>query len=620
MIANAFDDITESPPPSPDDYNALRRWIQELVDLRRGTHALLLHMEPFAPFDVQKAMHLRAVIDQVAATAADAIESGAAPTIRLEQFEDAIAWWAGREASRDSMAALQSAFGVAESLVDETGEFRSDWVLRSYAHRGDELLRLMLPHLASLGLPGITDVLVGCNVLGWVLNCEDPISAYIDMDAFITFHLRVAPSVASKVRSHLEAAEPAMRRARRNADEAWRRAADVSEPDERRAYALASAYKSLVEGPFRQLSWARHCLLIGKWEAPPTLTSLRERLLTSSDNRDAAAAQVVIPEMRNSEAHETLAWNGIDNTYVTEAGDIALHRVLIAFLTADSVVNGCEAGLAAVRSLSVPADSLGVLPQPSDSGRMPAWLRVRAFFGTNRIRLIEANVNTRRPEFRVERLDLVDVNPCFQALVNAHRLLPEAEIFSVSAPTLAGPLVVSAQALAATGQVWEYAVSNLDQMPLSTFLPANLDSRRRTEEPRTAIRSAAWIAVDDAVDVIDGNRDVWDKEMRLLVDVRLRVVELALAGTFVDGNADNLRLKSVHASVQELRNWIATKSPHRATQAEVHPAMRRLRTQREKWGPVLRHPLLVELGPDAPPSERQPRLRQPPTSMAYRII
>ncbi|MER7607911.1 hypothetical protein [Nocardioides sp. NPDC127503] len=619
-LAHPLTEIGFTPSPSPDDFVRTREWIEWLLEARRQVHSLLWSMEPFTPFNGLQAAHLQSVTDGLLEAAADAVESGAPPEVRLDQFQDAAAWWSERKAHSNAEEALQSAFGVDGPVVDEIGEFRPDWVLNAYAYRHNELLRLLLPHLASLGLPNITDLLVGTSVVGSILNCHDPISAYTDMDVFVTFFLSAQPGIATKVRNHLERLEPSMRRARRSSAEAWIQVAEDSETLERRALALATSYKRLVEGPFRQFIWARHCLLNGKWEVPPTLTSLRERLISSSDNRDVAAAHVVIPEVRNSEAHETLHWDGIRETYVTENGDVSAHDVYAARLAADSMARGYEAAFTAMRSIITP--SVGVdnpLPAANDVGRMPAWQRVQAFFGTNRLRLLEAELNTRHPTFRVEHLGYVNINPCFQALVLAHRLLPDAETYSVSAPSLREPLVVSAEALTATGLVWEYAVSNLDQMPLSTFLPANLDSRVHVEASDLAIRSAAWIAADDAVGVIDGSNSLWDGATRQLLDVRLQVVELAVAQAIGSLEATTGRLASVRASVEELRRWLTSSHPNKARLAETQPAMKRLRTQWERWGPVSRHPLLLEQEPDAQP-ERQPRLREPYDSMAYRII
>lgn len=156
-------------------------------------------------------------------------------------------------------------------------------------------------------------------------------------------------------------------------------------------------------------------------------------------------------------------------------------------------------------------------------------------------------------------------------------------------------------------------------MPLSTFLTASLDARRKVEPKSTALRSAAWIAVDDAVDTIDGSPEVWSEEMRHLINTRLQVVEIAIAATTQWLVEPNSRLESVQTSVAELRNWVANDAPSRALLAEEQLPMRRLRAQWNQWGPVPRHPLVKE---DFPPSntELPPALRPTPSSMHYRTL
>ncbi|WP_307318850.1 hypothetical protein [Microbacterium sp. SORGH_AS_0862] len=327
----------------------------------------------------------------------------------------------------------------------------------------------------------------------------------------------------------------------------------------------------------------------------------------------------MLPDMRNSETHETLVWDGFTDQFVTESGRVDVVHVAAALSLATSFVQGSEAGLAAIRALHVRADA-GMLPSAEEEGRMPTWDRVRAFFGTNRILLVEARLNTPHAHFRVQRIEHRDVNPCFQALVLARRLLPQTERFEVSAVESSGSLiVVDASALDATMSSWDFAVSHLDQMPLSTFLPANLDARMRLEPEPLALRSVAWIAVDNAVGVIDGSPERWDDDARQLIDTCLQVVEIAVASTRERIGASNTRLESVEKSVAELRTWISNESPLQAALADGQPSMSRLRTQWNQWGPVPRHPLILEVPPTGE-CQAPPALRSAPDSMHYRTL
>lgn len=278
------------------------------------------------------------------------------------------------------------------------------------------------------------------------------------------------------------------------------------------------------------------------------LANLRERLISEGEALGALVSGVVLPDTRNRETHQTLVLDGFTDQFVTESDRLDVVHVAVALSLAASFVQGSEAGLAIIRSLHIKADA-GTLPSAEEEGRMPTGDRVRAFFGTNRIILVGVGLNTPHAQFRVQRIEHRDINPCFQALVLARRLLPRTESFEVSRIESNGSLiVVDASALDATMPSWDFAVSHLDPMPHSTFLPANLEARMRLELRPLALRSAAWIAVDDAVGVNDGSPERWDDDTRKLIDTRLQVVEIAVASTRQRIGTPNTRLGSVQHS------------------------------------------------------------------------
>lgn len=214
---------------------------------------------------------------------------------------------------------------------------------------------------------------------------------------------------------------------------------------------------------------------------------------------------------------------------------------------------------------------------------------------------------------------MTDVNPCLQALVLSRRLMPNVETFSVADSRGDVVVTVAADALSATMAAWELAVSNLDQIPLSTFLPATLDARIRHEDANVGVRSVAWIAVDDAVGVIDGSPEIWKDEDRSLIDMRLQIVELAVRSTEERIGSTAPRLRSVAASVAALREWIVRESPAGPHIADRRPELARLRLQWERWGPVRRHPMVPERDP-RDPDERQPALRAARASVAFQHL
>jgi hypothetical protein len=246
-------------------------------------------------------------------------------------------------------------------------------------------------------------------------------------------------------------------------------------------------------------------------------------------------------------------------------------------------------------------------PRLDEAGRMPAWLRAEAFFGTNNLRLAEVIFNSRDAVVRLESLDQGDINPCFQALVCAHLLLPEVRTFSVHVgDSSEASLVVSCEALEQTLYSWTYAIGTLDRMPLATFLPTNFDARRRQEAVTLAVRSVAWIAIDDLFDAIDGAPGVWDAQTMELLSTRLRLIELAIRGTIsAIPEGQSLRLASVLEDVQGLQAELAGGAQNGAS-LESLPIVRRLRHQYGSWGPVRRLPTVTERD-DANGAEFEPQ-------------
>ena len=199
---------------------------------------------------------------------------------------------------------------------------------------------------------------------------------------------------------------------------------------------------------------------------------------------------------------------------------------------------------------------------------------------------------------------------CSKLSILAHRLLVNVETFTISSAEDGHPrVVVSADALDLTMPIWEYAVSTLDRMPFSTFLPANLAARRTSEDLPTAIRSIAWIAVDDALDAFNGSPDHWDPETRAVLLARLLVVELAVeqVARALDSTSAP-RLIRVRSSIQELRGVIAKRAPSNPGALEPLPVVRGLRTQWARWGPVPRLPGIEGTGVIETVTEPRPAL------------
>lgn len=208
--------------------------------------------------------------------------------------------------------------------------------------------------------------------------------------------------------------EPALRQSRQRVNKALL-AIRAQNDLEGRVHLLAEVYKRLLEGPVRQYGWALLCLQSGVWHPPPMITSLYEPLIAAKGWLAEIAISTIMPEMRNSEAHETLVWDGFNQTFLVEGEiQISIARILHAVTTADSFARGFEVAHMYNRALDVAPTIL--LPNGIEDGRLPAWRRAEAFFGTYGFRVLRAQFNANTAVVRVDRLDARDINPCFQAL------------------------------------------------------------------------------------------------------------------------------------------------------------------------------------------------------------
>ncbi|OZF39595.1 hypothetical protein [Rhodococcus sp. 14-2483-1-2] len=601
-LESAVRDLITMAPPL-NGFNEIRRWVDEFCTKKDRIVSLLLALQPFEPFSSGRAETLLDSLEAVARVAATAVTSGLDhPGLCPDPTLDGVAAeWAFPDSANHAEGLLQAAFCVSEPLTDDSGDFRPDWVLSHYAYRGTSLLSVIAPHLQSLGLPMMFDHLAALNTIGLILDSDDPVHAYISLDTFVKSCFQAETDVAAAAREHLEGHEPAMTRARNLASQALARALAANDP-EVRALALADAYKRILEGPFRRFAWAVFVFGLKAWTEPPMVTELQERLMASGGTLAELARFAIIPTLRNSEGHETLTWDGFTDELVAEGERIAPHRVVAAFTLLRSFVDGCTAAHTAIRSAERLHASSG-LPVADETGRTEDWRRVRGHFGTNGLRLLDARLNTPDVILRVEQLVDIKINPCFQALIVARRLLRRAESFAVFVgDNLTPAIALSARTVDLAAPVWKRALEEFDQIPTATFLPMNLDARSRLEDVKLATRSAAWIAVDDALGAINETPALWDEGVRKLLATRLEVVSMAVTAAQDQLKQPDARMTDIDGSLSQLRSWIGYSKPQRDKLIERHPAYFRLRAQWKVWGPAPRLPSIPADGADVEPT------------------
>ncbi|MBM2620401.1 hypothetical protein JIG36_33310 [Actinoplanes sp. LDG1-06] len=517
---------------------------------------------------------------------------------------------------------IARAFKVdAEHARDEAGNFSPSRILAFYYHRNGELLRAAIPHLASLGLPSVNDLLVAVSAIGWIVDAEDPIAAYSSMDAFTNAISRAHGSQAlEESLEYLHSNESALRQGRVRIN----RAIDSikkAESDEDRHLHLADLYKRIIEGPFRRYGWVFHCLNTRSWSQPPMLTQLRDTLVSSGGWLGNFTEKVVLRDVRNGEAHESLFWDGLIERFVAEGIEVEASVVAYAAMSADAFSRGCESAVACYRALG--AEHTSGPPSDKDRGRLESWRRAEAFFGTNGIRMVRADFNAKIAKVVCADLKRDDINPCFQALLLCHGLLPHVERFEVFSPGSSEPAVsVSKEALLLTRPVWKLALKSFTAMPFSAFLPMNFDARTRHEDTRQAALSIAWIAVDDFLDALDGSPEQWDRDELELFSKRvaLNIFATHQCLTLVPAKY-HTRLQSVHQEAKEMAAWLRRSSSpllwHKVNRAEP---VGRFRFWLDTWGPIERLPSITAPSGTSPDDDFRPSLRDDPGDLRWRTI
>lgn len=604
--------------PRSTDFNSIRDWVELLLDLRNNISAVTCALGPFEHFNEHKSREMLGLIDMHLMNVGQQIEGKTPP--RGGYLEPTTDWLVAIDQSTDFTAPILRAFSLETAdLEDESGEFVPGRVLAAYYLHYSNLLEKTFPHILSLSLPPIEDILVIVATVGWITGADDPVAAYCSMNAlFRRLMEKRHSSICSDVLTYLKRVEPELRQARRRINKA---AKNVQNDDEEETlFALADLYRRLIEGPFRKYAWVLHCLDADAWSDPPMLAQLRDNLASQKDWLGGYARQVILSEIRNGEAHETIVWDGVTKKYMVEGVGVEPQTVGHAALLAEAFARGCETALACYKSLDA-APRKG-RPLGEDLGRMEPWRRAEALFGTNGIQVASCNFNSKRVRINCIELTQKDINPCLQALVTGFDLLPHADRFEVFIVGSPEPVVsVSRESLELALPIWEFASTALTSMPFSTFLPINMSSRTGPEDPRTAARSAAWIAVDDLLDALDGSPVIWDmRELKLFVK-RVELVSLAIKQCMTGVPLElHPRLRAVREAALEILEKVRRLAVPVGNYhvANLQPVAK-CRYWWNKWGPVDRLPTIEQEG-DPQPDGKRPLLQDEHEILRWRTL
>lgn len=617
-----FQDLARNHPQGVDDFAAIRIWMVDLVEARTRIISVLYALRPFEYFDKSSAQLLALAVERFLGTLAASIDE----RHPVPEFPDYLTLpgtnWLSQDLQATSGDPLARTFGVgSDDCRNQDGEFSPSRVFSAYYLNNAELTKKLVIHMASLGMPPVTDPLVLIHIVGMVQSAADEIASYCALDALFGRLAAADSEVRDAALQHIKARDPALRQGRARVNRALTDITSRAHDREMTALRVAEAYKRLVEGPARQYGWIYHCLGTGEWKPPPMLSQLRDILISDEGWIARFAARAVLTDVRNGEAHEGLVWDGMNDSFTTESGSVSFEDVFEATIHVDAFDRGCAAAIACYNALSI-IPGLGG-PKLDDVGRLAAWRRVEALFGTNGLKVIKSDFNAKVATITFESVKIHQINPCLQALVAGHVLLPGVTHFEIYTPIASTPVIsVSVSALSRTYPVWHLSLTSFTVNPLSTFLPANFSARRVAEDMSAAVRSISWIATDDLLDALDSTPAHWDASDLELFAKRVALVELAVNQSIEEIPVGaRLRIEAVSKAVSELSATLAKVSVPTPRQRidRIH-AVDRLRTWWWVWGPIQRLPG-VEPESDAPHGANHlPALRCLPTDLRWQTM
>lgn len=600
-----------------DEYRDLSEYVRKVCDSYTRVCEHVLSLQPFEPFDCSMAGE---ILNCASAWSQHAVElilqqPAAAPS-RDAIHEHRERW----TVAVDHPDRLGCAFDVDVPLTDENGVFAPGLVLAAYAYRTTDLLQVLAPHMRSLNLPVGPELLANVSIVGWIVSAEDPVVAYLAAYAYLNAMLLGDIDVVAAEQRHFTGREQRTRQASRRSA-ASLMSARADKDGETRALRLAGVFKATVEGTVRQYGWALRCMEAGQWSPSPMLGTLRDALIKHGGFSGRVAEACLMVDFRNGEAHEDLAWNGFRNVYM--AGDTVVNPsdVRDAIVIGSSFGLGCDAARAAYASLH--HQPTWDAPDVGDKHRLPNWQRAAAQFGTNNIVVLNADFNSTTARVFVETITTGHINPCFQALISVHRLLPDVEEFEVYIGDDTVPVIaVSARALAATYPVWNDALTTFAPMPLGAFLPINYDARRHHESELEAVKAVAWIAADDLLGAIDGDQPFLTSESLDLLRDRVTLVVAVLDACLpLMGQDTTARPRAIATYARELRRHLSgATQPVLAGQLDGLDAVQNIRRAWELWGPAPRLPTIPEGPETAADVDDRPRRRPRPDDLSWQTI
>lgn len=430
----------------------------------------------------------------------------------------------------------EAAFGVPyESLRDSHGTFTPARLFASYYGRNEELAERV------------------ADVLAPITDTPPPLPAAIQAAEGLVItprphiSLRVARDVTALVARQLHAdplglAQP-MRELKHRVERSatshkgiirTTRALEQASTDSERAELSLDLYRRMVEGQLRHCAWTLLRAHGYSSDRVPEVGNLREQLLATGSPLLRDAAEAILPAARNAAAHEDFEWDGTNEVVRVGEAEVTIAELEDGTERAYAFMCGAEAAWACARATWPQFAALIDAADPEQGFNAFNTRSALTFFGTNGLQARSWSYERNVFEVSIDSLPYHLINPCFQAAVWASLCLPDASRVRVLLPEHPQPAAdLSREALHATYLVWMQARAGFSVMPVSTFLPANVEARLQVELPDKAARAGAWLALNDVVDAYEealGGSDPKERRAAELM-LRLDLVRSALSAT-----------------------------------------------------------------------------------------
>lgn len=428
---------------------------------------------------------------------------------------------------------VDAAFGVAShQLHDKKVALSDSRLLALYRDRLPELTRRCEQVVRSVSDPPVEPFGLLAPLLD-LMQAPRPLLAWRAARQAHALLRRCADTDPERLRVvllELRNRAPARAASEQRLNKAVKQRAEAGTHSEK-ALAGLSVYRVLLEGQLRPLGWVL-LRLSGAEGSMPMVNELRERCSASDQPLLRAVAGVVLPELRNADAHEEAHFDEISGELVLEGGKLVRPgQVAASEQEVRSLVAGLELALACAVAQLEPAAAAYALRPGDPNTAAEALKHVAQRYGHAGLSLWSIHRDRSTVHVVLDELGPLSPNPCFVATMQGHGLLGGVTRWQISLKGREGVVIdLSAQVLRENLPVFLRAANWFDRMPVGTFLPCNTWTRLAVETPGQAMRAAAWWALNEVQDAIDQAEESGDFNPKLF-ERRILNVMAAVAAT-----------------------------------------------------------------------------------------